>query len=86
MRTAILQKWSNNDQTTNDKIYLYRNLDWKGLSYNPSITGEIIEENIDMPLNWSALDKNKNLSWDIVKKHYKTMALVLFERESEHYF
>ncbi len=48
---------------------LDKDLSWKGLSLNPNITMDIIDNYIYLPWNWENVSKNPNLTFDFVLKY-----------------
>ena len=58
----------------NPLLYLinkYPDKDWDlgGISQNPNITMEDIENNLDKPWNWECISRNPNLTLDFVIKY-----------------
>ena len=50
--------------------YVIKNLDkpwdWRGLSMNPNITWEFVEDSIDKPWDWWRLGMNPNITCEII--------------------
>ena len=40
---------------------------WTSLSYNPNITWDIVEKNMDQPWIWSKLSSHPNITWEIIQ-------------------
>jgi hypothetical protein len=64
----ILNKWSSQWFQ-----YILDNPDkpWNyiGLSYNPNITWEVVQQNQDKPWDYGWLSYNPNITWEIVKQN-----------------
>ena len=41
--------------------------DWYGISYNPTITWDIIEANPDKPWDWYSISRNPTITWDMIE-------------------
>ena len=54
-------------------LYLFpdKPWNWNGLSANPNITWEIVQENPDKPWDWSWLSENPNITWEISTGKFK---------------
>ena len=44
-------------------------LNWYGLSYNPNITWDIVQQKPNEDWNWPILSQNPNITWDIVQQY-----------------
>jgi len=51
------------------KANLHKNWSWYGLSMNPNITWQDVQNNPELPWSWEQLSLHPELKWDFVKKH-----------------
>ena len=63
-----------NEIINNDKLKDIINKNWIFISYNKSLSLEIINNNLDKNLSWFGISQNPNINIDFIKKHYSNFS------------